>query len=188
MEKMDVDDLKDTIHSLLSGNIPILPVLAENEKRFIWAKQSAPQPKPTYAVMNIISGFTKLSSDTMEYSISDDDFKLCGAREFTLSLQIRGAGALQLLSDFQTKLEDPSLIEQFNDVGLSIHNLTRIVDLAGFLETTWEDVRQMDLMMYVSNDFGDADTTTLGIYPIEKVEGEYNISGRTGTYDVDSTQ
>lgn len=173
-----VDDLKNNIFNFIANNIVLRVDPVENKKHIIYDHPNSPQPAPPYSVLNIITGFNQLANDTIIYNSGTDKFEIDGIREFTLNLEVRGKNALQIISDFQTRLNLPEVTEEAFALGLTINNITSAVNLTSLRETTWEDVRSMDLIMMINSNVESV------IDPIENVEGDFDVSGRTGSYQV----
>ena len=177
---MEINVLRQNINDFVKDNLYVRTDPLENPKFIIWANQNRPQPRPPYATLNIISGMNKLGDDTLVLDQVDDKYIVDGIREFTLSIQVRGKDALQIASDFSSRLEMPEVEFQLREKELGIANVVVINDLTELRNTTYEDVRVIDVMFYINSSHGGTPLKS-DIKTIESIEGEFEMESDSGT-------
>lgn len=168
---MNIQNIKNTIYDWLYSIVPTVPI--------IWAYESATQPSPTYITINMTILPTKIGRD--EIRRISNSYHINGLRKIMLSINAYGHNAIQVLSDIQSTLDNPSKSNVLSAGGLSISDSEDIRDLTTRLNTVWERRGLLEVRLYAAEDVS-TDITT-----IDTVEITSNINGITTTKEVDIT-
>ena len=126
----------------------------------IWANQNSPRPSDNYITL-LIGSFIRIGQDEIG---EPDDTETPGAiggatiikgnREFTLSVQAFGSGALQELINIQSKLEMPTIRTEFAaGNGIAIIRADAVNDLTGLMEADYEERANLDVKCRIASPF-----------------------------------
>ena len=128
--------------------------------QIIWANQNAPRPSTNYITL-LIGSFTRIGWDEIgEPDDTETPGEIGGAtiikgnREFTLSIQAFGSGALQELINIQSKLEMPSVRTAFTaGNGIAIIDAQNVNDLTGLMDSDFEERANLDVKCRIVSPF-----------------------------------
>lgn len=113
----------------------------------IWADQASPRPPRPYATLKIISGTVKLGGqDNLRMDPVTGAFLLNGPRKITVSCNVFGEEAVDILTGVRDSLDDPGVIDDLDAHGLSVSEDGNVQDMTEALETHFESRAQMDVI------------------------------------------
>lgn len=138
--------------------------------QFIWSEQSAPRPERPYGTLRFLTGPVKSGAD--EERVCDDGTVLSsGPRQFTLSVNIYGEEALNIMATLQDSLDLNSCREFFRDQGLSVFEELGVQNLTSLIESEYEDRSQMDIIFNYSSNV--KDIVEAGIVETVELQGTH---------------
>lgn len=111
----------------------------------IWADQDGPRPARPYATLRLITGAVKLGGQDNLRVNESGVFYLNGPREITVSINVMGVSALDILTTARDSLDDPSVIDDLEADGIAIIEDGSPQNITELLETGFEERAQMDL-------------------------------------------
>lgn len=154
-------------------------ILPENDPRaipVIRATQGAVRPDKTYCEFDFLTSFQKLGlDDELLYDNISDNFKLKGQREFAMTVNFEGEGALALSALAQQSLDSPDVEAKLRLAGLAYRDANLINDRTVFQETSFMERAVLDLRLAIVLELKDA------VQRIEKVELVSGLPGGSTT-------
>lgn len=159
----------------------------------VWANQDAPRPPYPYATLNIIAGPVPVGVD--ELRIVQDGSNTyevpTGSRRITVSCQAfvsfegvtwdHATDAMARMSAAQMDLARSSVHEQLRAVGVHVQDVLELRDLTGAIEAGTLSRAAFDIICGLA--FRAVPATVVPV--IETVKVSSDLSGQTGTGDVD---
>jgi hypothetical protein len=137
----------------------------------IFAEQAAPRPeKQPYATIRVDS-LTPLGGMDESFPVNASGvIPMKGTRQITVTCEIIGNGATNLMERAQASLSKASWVEWFHgDYEISIVDAGAVNNLTGLLETEWEERAQMDVLVYYPYEQED----DVGLIETVEINGEY---------------
>lgn len=119
----------------------------------IWADQASPRPARPYGSLKVISGPVKLGGqDNLRQDPVTGALLLNGPRQITVSMNVYGEEAMDILSTVRDSLDDPSVIDELDAQGLSVSEDGSVQNLTEALETHFETRAQMDVIFMLQEE------------------------------------
>jgi hypothetical protein len=143
-------------------------LVRETGINFVFANQNAPRPAIPYGTLDFVNPSSRVGqTDWFGYDQGEDDFKVRGLRQSTVSLNIIGEGANNMMALVRDITQRPDVLEELTAVGLSIVREEGPINLTELEDTIYRERSQMDLIVYLSVNL------ETPIEPIESVEGTF---------------
>lgn len=152
-------------------------VKVESDLTVIWKDQSEARPPRPYIALKLISGPRKVGHDDLRQGIVG--VEVHGQRHWTCSIDVIGAGAMDMISQLQTSLEDPEVLAGLRARGLAVIKSEDAVDLTTPLDTGFETRAKMDVLFSANVTRSQPDPTGA----IENVSGTNQIDGEPFTVE-----
>lgn len=147
-----------------------------------WEDPSAPRPNAPSVKLSYLTGPTMIGLDELRPTSADPNaFEILGSRQMILSVNAYGNGtdALQILSDLQTSISDPSAMAGLAAVKVSVLRTSPPRDINVATNTRVESRTQIDITLLAT------ELKALpGVVPIESAELNANISGIEYTAEI----
>ena len=119
----------------------------------IWADGSGPRPGRPYATLKLLTGAVKIGGqDNLRNGPGPSQFTLVGPRRLTVSCNVYGVNAMEILTNVRDSLDDPFVIDQLDADGLAVSDDGEPHDMTEALETYFEPRAQMDVIFELQAD------------------------------------
>lgn len=119
----------------------------------IWADQSKVRPKRPYATLKIITGTVKLGGqDNLRDGPAGRPFVLNGPRQISLSVNVYGEDAMDILTTVRDSLDDPAVIDDLDAHGLAVTDDGSVQNVTEALESHFEPRAQMDVVFMLQEE------------------------------------
>lgn len=119
----------------------------------IWAEQGKARPKRPYATLKIISGTVKLGGqDNLRSDLSAGGFLLNGPRQITVSTNVYGEDAMDILTAVRDSLDDPAVVDDLDAHGLAVKEDGSVQNVTEALESHFEPRAQMDVVFMLQEE------------------------------------
>lgn len=115
----------------------------------VWMSARAPQPDGVYIGLEVIAGPVKLGHDELRIN-AQGKTEAAGMRMYTLSVNVWGDTANEVISELQTSLELPSTQEDLRKSGIAVVDIGDARNLDELNETDWQGRAQFDFQFAVS--------------------------------------
>lgn len=130
----------------------------------IWDEPDKPRPESPSARLSFLQGPTTLGLDEIRDNPADPQgYRILGQRTMVLSVMAYGDLSFQIISDLQTSMADPNLMDVLHAVNVSILSSSSMRDVTTPLETKYEKRAQMDFNLLASEDKAITPGTVSGI-------------------------
>jgi len=179
--------MKSTDWTLIENGLQAWAVAAAslNTNKVIWANENGTRPAPDYVSLNVIS-FLKVGSRDDIRKV-DDVYYVSGIRKFTLSVQSYGPGSLGVIQSIQDSLEIPELLNNLQDLDLSVVNIPSIINVSKTLDTQIEKQYSMDIIFSVAQNIEITMSDISGV-AIEGTLKSNTTGNRTVDIDIESIE
>jgi hypothetical protein len=145
--------------------------------------QSKPRPKFPYASIQMLAAGVRVGGiDEMRYNEEDEEHEQHGTRTTTVSINVFGANANDILSRLRDSLDWPAVIDEFSVAGISHLGESGPMDMTAFEETKDIERSQLDLMLSYS--ILRTPSVEAPIHGIEQVDLEYEDAPSLGDIDI----
>lgn len=139
---------------------------AADPNQVIWDRPNIPRPRTEdylYATLSFLTGPVRVGGQDAAFINDLDQMEVRGFRQLTISVIVYGndkVNVLQLASDLQSSLHQPSVLQGLDASGLSVIEQGSVADISALLETGFEERAQLDVLFGVCA--SDIDTKLLG--------------------------
>lgn len=149
-----------------------------------WADQNAPKPAARYLTLKMGS-LIKVGVD-IQGAIDEDTLAatLTGNREFILSIQSFGAGALQVLEDIRTQLDTMKAQETLRAGLLAIVDSLAVINLTGLYDQQYKERGALDIRFRTHSFLSTGDPSVSYIQAVELEVDTVDPGGNTSAEDV----
>lgn len=168
--------LFDWLHAAVNtqSNGTVLPEGHHQAIPVIRAEDDQIRPDGPFIEYKFLTGLSRLGTgDEMSFNNTDDTFIAKGQREITVSVNVLGTGAQEILATLQNSLSLVSINDGLRAAGLSVRQYEAIADVSVFQETKFEERAVLDVI------FGLVLTTPDTVGRIESVEITSSLPGGT---------
>ena len=147
----------------------VAPSISSN---VIWSDQNAPQPQPPFITLKIINE-TDIGLTGEKYYV-DETFNYLQTKSITLSINMYGGNAQQVLSTLENSLMLPEVREYFRNSLIIQYDCSEVTNIATLMDTVYESRSNLDVMFYVQNAISST-STNIDSVAIEKIGGDSDI-------------
>jgi hypothetical protein len=159
---MDMTAVKKAIYDWV-----VLALSTPTPPPIYWGDQNAPRPDNPSVRLKFIAGPNMVGLDEIRDVEGDPDlFAIVGPRTFLLSVTGQGDTAINLVSQLQTSVSDPSKVAKLGEDGVSILSIGTSRDVTQLMETKYETRHQVDVNLlvteYVETELGVIEDLELG--------------------------
>jgi hypothetical protein len=116
------------------------------EPHVIWAEQTGEQPEPPYITLKVINNLDV--GVKANYTYENDTLSYHKQKSLTLSVNMYGSDAMDVLTRLDDSLSLPEVRQYFIDNQLSPYDTSGVKDITVFLDTVYESRANLDIFFY----------------------------------------